>query len=167
MAPMTPALPPLTKDRIDAFAASAVAWAVRLLILLFAPGAARRSRSLHRLVQRLERHVENTIFLKAALRMGPPPRRPHWTGSLARGFRHRRGSVRHFFKSARIRARSATPMARLGHLLAALADSEPYVGHYMRRLARGLRLGGFVACAPPAIVLGADAPRTCDFADSS
>lgn len=101
------------------------------------------------------------------MRMGPPPRRPHHPGSLAPGFRATPGRVRHFLKSARIRARNATPMARLARLLAALADSEAYIAHYMARLARGLWLGGIVACAPPAVALRADAPRACAFCDSS
>ena len=72
---MTNALPPLTKDLIDAFAASAVAWAVRLLSVLFAPSAARRQRLLRRFVNHLECCVEAIIFLKAVRRFGPPPQR--------------------------------------------------------------------------------------------
>ncbi len=164
---MTHTRPPLTKDLIDALVASAVSWAVRLLCVLFAPGAQRHKRSLHRFVQKFERHAENITFLKAVLRMGPPPRRPPHPGARTPGFRCRRGSVRHFLKSARIRARNAPPIARLARLLAALIDGEAYIAHYMRRLTRGLYLGGMVACAPPAVALGPDAPRARTFADSS
>ncbi|MGH6952422.1 MAG: hypothetical protein ACREH4_16280 [Vitreimonas sp.] len=164
---MTHARPPLTKDLIDALVASAVGWGVRLLCVLLGPGAVRRARPLHRFVQRLERHVECIVFLKALMRMGPPPRRPPHPGSLAPGFRSTRGSVRHFFKSARIRARNATLIGRLARLIDALADSEAYVAHFMARLARGLWLGGIVVCAPPAVSLCADAPGVRAFADSS
>lgn len=166
MVPMTHARPPLTQNRLDALIASAVGWAVRLLWVLLRPGAERRTR-LHRFVQKLERHVECLVFLKATLRMGPPPRRPPHPGSCAQGFRHRRGRVRHFLKSARIRARNATPIARIARLLAALVDGEAYIAHFVRRMTRGLNFGGMVACAPPAIALCADAPRTPAFADSS
>ena len=163
---MTHAHPPLTKVWIDALAASAVAWALRLLCVLFRPGAERRARLL-RFVQKLERHVENIIFLKAAMRMGPPPRRPPHPAPRTPGFRSRRGSVRRFFKSARIRARNATMVGRVARLIAALIDNEAYIAHYMRRMTRGLWFGGMVACAPPAILLAADAPRACAFRDSS
>ncbi|MGH6951161.1 MAG: hypothetical protein ACREH4_09825 [Vitreimonas sp.] len=163
---MTHVRPPLTKHRLDALIASAVGWALRLLSVLLRPGAGRRAR-LHRFVQKLERHVECLVFLKATLRMGPPPRRPPHSGSLAPGFRNRRGSVRHFFKSARIRARNAGLVARIARLIAALVDGEAYIAHFMRRMARGLCFGGIVAVAPPAVALCADPPQACAFADSS
>jgi hypothetical protein len=162
---MTHALPPLTQATIEAFIASAVALAMRLACLLFAPGA--RRRRLDGFVGRLERRVECILFLEAALRLGPAPRRARRPGSLALGFRRTRGSLRHFLKSARIRARNATPIARLRRLLAALADGGAYVAHFMRRLARGLSFGGIVACAPPAIAHASDAPQPCAYADSS
>ena len=56
---------------------------------------------------------------------------------------------------------------RVARLIAALVDSEVYISHYTRRLARGLWFGGMVACAPPAILLAGDAPRARAFADSS
>lgn len=168
MAAMTQQLPPLTKATIDAFVASALALAARLLLLLFSPGASRRARPLHRFVQQLERRVECIVFLRAALRAGPPRRLPRLRrGALQPGFRRRRGSLRHLLKSARIRARNATPVARLFRLLAVLGDGEAYVAHFMRRLARGLYFGGVVACAPPAVALAVDAPRPRAFADSS
>src|SRR5262245_23448554 len=159
MAPMTNALPPLTKDLIDAFAASAVAWAVRLLGVLFAPRAVRRQRLLGRFVSRLERAVEAIIFLKAVRLMGPPPRPCARPRSAPRGFRRTRGSFYHLLKSARIRARSASLTDRIGRLFEALAHSGRYVAHYMKRLAAGLHFGGIIPCAPPAAPLTADAPR--------
>src|SRR5687767_9068781 len=117
MVPMTHARPPLTKDWIDALAASAVAWALRLLRVLIAPGAERRA-ALDCFVQKLEGHVENIAVVKAEMRMGPPPRGPPHPGARTPGFRSRRGSVRHFFKSARIRARNANLVGRVASLIA-------------------------------------------------
>src|SRR5687767_8360498 len=54
---MTHAFPPLTKDLIEAYAASAVAWAVRFLGVLVRPRASRR-RSVRGLLKWLERAVE-------------------------------------------------------------------------------------------------------------
>ncbi|MGH6951642.1 MAG: hypothetical protein ACREH4_12255, partial [Vitreimonas sp.] len=71
---MTHALPPLTKDLIDAFAASAVAWLVRLLGVLTAPGAERRRRLMRAFLNRIERAVECIVFLWAVERFGPTPR---------------------------------------------------------------------------------------------
>jgi hypothetical protein len=165
---MKHALPPLTKDLIDAFAASAVAWAVRLLGVLFAPSAARRQRLLRRFVNHLERCVEAIIFLKAVRQFGPPPQpRPHRPRSTPPGFRRTRGGLHLFLKSARIRARNASLIDRIARLLEALADSGRHVAHYVKRLAAGLHFGGIVPSDPPAATLGADAPRALAFADSS
>jgi hypothetical protein len=165
---MTNALPPLTKDLIDAFAASAVAWAVRLLSVLFAPSAARRQRLLRRFVNHLERCVEAIIFLKAVRRFGPPPqRRPRRPRSTAPGFRRTRGGLHLFLKSARMRARNASLIERVARLLEALAHSGRYVAHYMKRLAAGLHFGGLIPCAPPVVALAADAPVALAYADSS
>src|SRR5688572_18975474 len=122
MAPMTQALPPLTKDLIEAFVASAVALAVRLVRVLFAPGAGRRARKLDSFVAQLERRVECILFLKACLALGSGRRRRRMPCALAAGFRRTRGSLRHFLKSCRLRARTASPIARLARLVRALAD---------------------------------------------
>ncbi len=167
MPSMKHALPPLTQETVEAFAVSAVAWALRLVRLLFAPGAQRRWRLLDSFVARLERRVECILFLRAVLRLDATPRRSRRPRSLAPGFRRTRGSLRHFLKSARLRLRNATPVARLARLVAALADSAVYEAHFIGRLLRGLYFGGIVACAPPAFALGPDAPRLCAFADSS
>ena len=165
---MTQPLPPLTKDLIDAFAASAVAWAVRLLGVLFAPSATRRQRLLQRFVNHLERSVEAIIFLKAVRLFGPPPqRRPRRPRSTPPGFRRTRGGLHLFLKSARIRARNASLIERVARLLEALAQSGRYVAHYMKRLAAGLHFGGIAPSDPPAATLGADAPTATAFADSS
>jgi hypothetical protein len=168
MAAMTNALPPLTKDLIDAFAASAVAWAVRLLGVLFAPSAVRRQRLLRRFVNHLERCVEAIIFLRAVRLFGPPPqRRPGRPRSAPPGFRRTRGGLHLFLKSARIRARNAGLIERVARLLDALAHSGRHVAHYMKRLAAGLHFGALIPCAPPAAALVADAPLAIAFADSS
>jgi hypothetical protein len=156
-----------TKDRIEAFAASAVVWLVRHLDLLLAPDAAQRRRLLHRLVLRLERTVECIIFLKAAARSVPPARRSRPPRSTPSGFRRTRGGARLLWKSARIRARKATMIARVTRLLQVLADGERYVVHFMKRLARGLCFGRLVACNPSAIALIAGAPSPARLADSS
>ena len=144
-----------------------MALAARLLLLMFGPTAHRHARTLERFVARLERRVECILCLRAMLRLVPARRRLRRPASLAPGFRRRRGSFRHFLRSCGLRVRNATPIARLMRLLAALADGRAYVAHFVRRLVRGVQPGGIVACAPPAILLSADAPRACAFRDSS
>src|SRR5688572_26697457 len=56
------ALPQLTKDLVDAFAASATLWLARLMSLLFNPRATARKRLFLRLVQAGERCVEHVLF---------------------------------------------------------------------------------------------------------
>lgn len=174
MAPMKHSRQPLAKDRIEALVASAVDWLVRLLGVLLSQRATRRRRLLHRLVQRAERGVEGILYLDAHRHFfealgctGPRPRataRPH---SIAPGFRRTRGRMRLFFKSARIRLRKASLIARVTHLIEALIYRALYVMHFMVRMARGLCFSHIVPCAPPAVALRADAPRALCFADSS
>lgn len=167
MAPMTHALPPLTKDLIDVFAASAVAWAVRLLGVLVAPGAVRRRRPMRRLLTFLERAVECIVFLWAVQRFGPTPRGLRRPRSVPRGFRRVMGNRRLLLKCARIRARGANPLARVARLLEALAHPERYISRFIQRFMRGVSFFHLVPSAPPAVALSADAPRACAFADSS
>ena len=164
---MTHALPPLTKDLIDAFAASAVAWAVRLLGVLVAPGAARRRSAVRRLLTFLERAVESIVFLWAVQRYGPAPRKTRRPRSVPRGFRRTMGNRRLFLKYARIRARGADAFARVARLLAALAHPERYIARFTRLFLRGVNFSHLVPCAPPAVAISADAPLRCAFADSS
>lgn len=84
-----------------------------------------------------------------------------------KGFRIARGDNRLLWKSARLRLRGASLSERVGRLLAALACPEPYVAHYMKRLARGLNFTRIVALAPLAARLGADAPQALLPADTS
>jgi hypothetical protein len=160
MPAMTNALPPLTKDLIDAFAASAVLWLTRLLGVVTDPSAPRRRRLLTRFVRSIERCVEHIIFLMAVERFGPPPQRRHAPRSTPPGFRRTRGDFRLFWKIARIRAhRRASLIARLAQLFRALAHPEPHIARFTRELAKGLRHSSLIACAPPAAHHAADAPH--------
>jgi hypothetical protein len=162
-------LPPLTQDLIDAFIASAGLWLARLMALLFNPRAANRKRMLMRLVQFGERWVECVLFVMAAQRLGAwgRPRRINMRICERPGFRIAVGDNRLLWKSARIRLRNATLIARVERLFEALANPARYVAHYMKRLARGLCFRRLIACAPAAVALiSAEAPAVA-FADSS
>jgi hypothetical protein len=162
------ALPPLTKDLIEAFAASAVAWAVRLLGAVLHPRAERRHGVLTRFVRRIERFVEHIIFLKAVDRAGPPPQRRHAPRSTPPGFRRVQRRLSLFWKIARIRApRGASLADRLARLLAVLARPGRYIARFLKELCKGLRLSRLIPLAPPEQTLAADAPRATAFADSS
>ncbi len=181
MGRMTQTRPPLSKDTIEAFAASAVAWAVRLLGVLVAPGADRRRRLMRRFLNHIERAVECIVFLwaversrlgeaEASLRqslVGPTPRRTRRPRSVPPGFRRTMGSRRLFWKCARIRARGADALTRVARLLEALAHPERYIARFMRRLANGVRFSQLVACAPPAHACVSLARPDARFADSS
>ena len=165
---MKHALPPLTKDLIDAFAASAVAWAVGLLGAHARLGAPQKSRRFHRFVELLERAVESILFLAAVHRFGPPPRRSPIPRFAPPGFRRiakRRCAL--FFRNSGIRARRAGLVQRLGRLIAVMAAPERYIAYFFKRLIKGLRGACLVAAAPPDAAL-APAPY-CDvaFADTS
>ena len=167
MRPMTHALPPLTKDLLEALAASAIAWAVRLLGVLTAPGAERRRRLMRRFLNHIERAVECIIFLKALARFGPVPRKSRRPRSLPPGFRRTMGSRRLFWKSAGIRARGAHALARVARLLEALANPEPYIARFMRRLTNGVNFFHLIPCAPPAAACASLARPDVRYADSS
>jgi hypothetical protein len=167
---MKHALPPLTKDLIEALAASAVAWLGRLLGVLLSPHAASHRRKLHRLVQTGERWVEEILFIMAGFRLRVlerKRRRVHARVFACPGFRVSRGSHILLLKSARIRLRGASLVQRVERLFAVLADPERAVAHYMRRLARGLCLRRLVAAAPAAVALAHEPPHAIAFADSS
>jgi len=158
---MTHALPPLTKDRIEAFAASAMVWCVGLVdaaLKLIAP-----HRRLTRFVERTERDVESILFLKAFSRsrlgeaeallrrslVGPCPPRPATPRSIAPGFRRRatRGRMRLFFRNAGVRARKASLIALIASLAAALAKPEPHIAYFFKRMLRDFRAPALVADA--------------------
>jgi hypothetical protein len=162
-------LPPLTKDLIEAYAASAVLWAVWLLGVILKLGAASGSQRLRRFVEVSERAVESIMFLKALHRFGPTPRRARIPRGAPRGFRRVRGYQRRrlFFRNAGICARKASPSERVARLCAALANPAPHVDYFYRRLVRGLRGPRLIPVSPPASGIWADAPHAVPVADSS
>jgi hypothetical protein len=146
---MTHPLSPLTKDLIDAFAASAVAWAVGLLGVHQRLCAPHRSGRFRRLVGLLERAVESILFLAAVHRFGPPPRRKPVPRFAPPGFRRiakRRCAL--FFRNSGVRARKAGLVQRLGRLIAVLAAPERYIAYFFKRLLKGLRGACLVVAAP-------------------
>jgi len=160
--------PPLTNDLIEAFAASAVAWLVRLLGVVLDPNAERRRRRLIAFVRRVEHRVECIIFLKALHAFGPRPRQRRIPRPAPTGFRCKRRRLRLFCKVARIRAhRTAGFAARIGQLLSALAHPARYVARFMKHLRRGLRGSGLVPSAPPASALRCAPASAAACADSS
>jgi hypothetical protein len=164
---MTHALPPLNQAGIEALAASAIAWMVRLLGVLTALGATRRRRLMRRFLNHIERAVECIIFLKAVARLGPSPRRRRHPRSVPKGFRRTLGSRRLFWKSARIRARGADAFTRIARLLEALANPQPFIARFMRRFSTGVSFHHLVPCAPPGEALVSLAFADARFADSS
>jgi hypothetical protein len=161
-------LPPLTKDLLAAFTAHAVAWALRLLGVLFDPRAPRRRRRLVRFVRALERFVEHILFLEAVHAFGPPPQRRTQPNSTRSGFRRSRGKLRLFWKIARIRApRGASLVDRVAQLMHALAHPERYAARFTKELCKGLTLTHLIPCAPPAHALAADAPSVVAVEDTS
>ena len=162
-------LPPLTKDLVVAFMASATLWLVRLMALLFSPRAVHRQRRFTRLVQFAERWIECVLFVAAAQRLGAltGPRRIAMRLADRPGFRLTQGDNRLLWKSARIRLRNASLIARVGRLLEALANPARYIAHYAKRLANGLCFRRLIARAPAAIALPIAPPHAPAFADSS
>src|SRR5262245_60960152 len=164
---MKHALPPLTQDLIDAFAASAGAWLLRLFGVIARVGAFKRNQRLHRLVVRLDRCVEAILFLRAVHRFGPPPRQrriPRVAPARFRRSTSRR--LRLFFRNARVRARKADLATRLAHLAAALANPAPRVAYFFKRLLNGLAPTRLIPTAPAAQAL-AFAPNTACADDTS
>ena len=160
---------PVSPDRLEALAASAVLWLAWLAGVIFSLGAPRKSRRLHRFVKRCERWVECITYLRARLRFGSAPHFHHAPrAAAAPGFRRQGGSKRLFMRSAHIRApRGASLRARVTRLLEALAHPEPYMARFLKRLAHGLHGARLVVCAPPAHAIGEDAPRAVVAANSS
>jgi hypothetical protein len=166
----TAALPPLSKDLVDAFTASATLWLLRLLALLLNPRAANRRRLFTRLVQFSERWVEYVLFVAAAQRLGVvlgKRRRPNQIVIARPGCRIAVGDNRLLWKSAHIRLRNAALTDRVARLIEALLNPARYVAHYMKRLARGLCFRRLIACAPPAHATISIAARGIAYADSS
>src|SRR5262245_12028869 len=147
-------LSPLTKDLIEALAASAGLWLGRLLAILFSPRAAGHKRRLARLVATAERWVEQIILVMAGRRLrvipGKRRRTNGWVFAVP-GFRVVRGDNRLFFKSARIRLRGGDFAQRIQRLIDVLANPAPYIARFAKRLARGLTFRRLVATAPSAV----------------
>ena len=162
-------LPPLTKDLVEAFMASATLWLARLLGLLFSPRAAMRQRRFTRLVQFAERWVEYVLFVAAGQRLGVLAARRRPTQRIAErpGFRIATGDNRLLWKSARIRLRKASLIDRVARLLKALAHPARYIAHYMKRLAAGLCFRRLIACAPAAAAIAAVSIGDVPVVDSS
>jgi hypothetical protein len=160
--------PPLTQHLIEAFAASAWGWLMWLAAVIAKLGAPRRSRRLNTLVARLERAVENILFLRAVHGFGPIPRRARFPRGAPSGFRRQRHKrARLFFRNCGVRARKASIAQRIASLAAALADPEPHIAYFSKRLRRGLHGACLIPVAPPPAALLADAPRAAIIADSS
>jgi len=165
---VTQSKPLITTARVEAYAASALRLLCWLFGVLLRLGSSGRSARLKDLLSHAEGAVECILFLKAVALYGPPPqRRPH-PRSAPPGFRRRTKNSRRFFKSAKIRARKAGPIARVIALLDALAHPEAAVGYFFKQICKGLRLSRLVAVAPPTLELAsALLPPSAAFCDTS
>lgn len=138
----------ISDQRLAQIRASAFAWMGWLLQVALCIGVFSKSRRLRRLVQRAERWVACYCFFLAAQTAATPRRRSRHPRSAPSGFRYAHGSIRLLLKSARIRAKSRNLAARITAVSMALADPEPYVAHFGRRIAAGLVSLRLVAAAP-------------------
>jgi hypothetical protein len=160
--------PPLTRQRLDAFHASALRWLGWLLRLILALGTPGRGKRLRRFLARLELEVECILFCEALLRYGPPPRRKRHPRPAPTGFRRmRHHRLALFFKRAGVRARKQHALNRVLRLFDVLAKPERFIAYFLERLCKGLRISTLVATAPPAWALACGAPARVAFADSS
>jgi hypothetical protein len=161
-------LPPLTRQRLDAFHASALRWLAWLTRAILALGSPGRGKRLKGLLTRVELVVECILFCEALLRYGPPPQRRRHPRPAPAGFRrtqHRRLAL--FYKRAGVRARGQGALARVLRLIDVLARPERFIAYFFERLCKGLRTSALVAAAPPAWALREGAPAHVAFADSS
>lgn len=139
----------ISDQRLAQFRASAFAWMGWLLQVALRIGIFSKSRGLRRLVQNAERWVASYCFVLAVQSTSAPRRRASYQRRASPGFRYVRGSMRLLLKSARIRIKTANLAARLAGLSMALADPEPYVAHFAKRIAAGL-IGKHLIIAAPA-----------------
>lgn len=161
-------LPPLTRQSIDAFAASALRWLGWLLRVIIALGTSWRSEGLHLALARMEREVESILLCEAMLHHGPPPLRRRHPRPAPRGFGRTRNH-RHalFFKRAGVRARGRNALARVLRLFDVLARPQAFIAYFLKRLIKGLRGAALIVAAPTAWAL-CDGVRPREaFADSS
>ncbi len=165
---MNRAEPIITTARAEAYSASllrVLAWLLTLILRLAPIG---RSARLRDWLSRAERTAESVLFLKAAALHGPPPRRKLHPRSAAPGFRRVEARrLRLFFRGAGVRARKASPLARVIALIEALANPQRAVVYFLKQIARGLHFGRLIPLAPPAYALAAGAPATADGPDTS
>jgi hypothetical protein len=160
--------PPLTRQRIDAFHASALRWLGRLMRLILTLGTPGRGQRLRRFLTRIELEVECILFCEALLRYGPPPQRRRHPRPPPIGFRRtRHHRLALFFKRAGVRARKQHALARVLRLFDVLAQPERFIAYFLKRLCKGLRMSALVASAPPAYALALGALARVAFADSS
>ncbi|MEQ1819706.1 MAG: hypothetical protein ABL871_13955 [Terricaulis sp.] len=157
----------ISDQRLAQFRASAFAWMGWLLQVALRIGVFSKSRRLRHLVQHCERWVASYCFVLAVQSAtAPKSRRRHPRGAPP-GFRRVRGNIRLLLKSARIHCKTANLAARLASLSIALADPEPYVAHFAKRIAAGL-IGTHLVAAAPADEIAFDlASLTPVAADSS
>jgi hypothetical protein len=159
--------PIITTLRVEAYVASALrllSWLLGALLRIRPSG---RGARLKHVLSHAEFAVECILFLKAVALYGPPPqRRPH-PRSTPPGFRRSASNRRAFFKSAKIRARNAGPIARVMALFDALTHPESAVAYFFKQICRGLRSASLVAVAPPALVLAHEARIACASCDTS
>lgn len=158
----------ISDQRLAQVRASAFAWMGWLLQIVLRIGILSKSRCLRRLVQRSERWVACYCFLLAVQSTTVPKRRRfrHPRGA-PQGFYYRRGNIRLLLRSARIHAKSANLATRIASLSIALADPDPYVAHFAKRIAAGLIKTRLVVTAPPVTRIIAASSRTPTPADSS
>jgi hypothetical protein len=169
MAVMQQPEPLISKAKTDAFTAFALSWLVWLLAAILKLGAPRKSRTLRRWVETLERFVEHTIFLMAAQRFRPRIRQRRLPLNAPHGFQRAyvKRRRRLFFKHARICDRRRSLRQRVLRLISALASPEPYIARFLARLRRRLRAFTIVAATPPAHRCASIATPEVAFSDSS
>lgn len=78
-----------------------------------------------------------------------------------------RGHMRLLLKSARMRIKTGNLAARITSVTMALADPEPYVAHFAKRIAAGLVGTHLVAAAPADALVVCLSSLTPALADSS
>jgi hypothetical protein len=143
------AQPLVAQTRVDAFAAAALRLLAWLLGALLRIGVTGRRRRLNRVLNHAERAVERILFLHAVARTMPFKKKLRIPRSTPRGFRAGRTRYRLFFKSVRIRARSAGALTRAMALIEALRRPERAIAHFLRRIRKGVRGPRLVIAAPP------------------
>lgn len=157
----------ISDQRLAQFRAGAFAWLGWLLHVALHIGILSRSRRLRRLVQSSERWVACYCFVLAAQSATPPTTRSRHPHGAPPGFRRVRAGIRLLLKSARIRVKTANLAARIANVSIVLADPEPFVAHFAKRIAAGLTGSHLIACAPAAARVLDLSSLTPALADSS